>query len=204
MHPYYVQQLFCELRAQSMRLEQIENHLKELRREVERLMNQNQTNIEHIDYHFELLKIEKLEGTLNIGLTPNEGKNLEEITVNGQMIGPLPAQYSHLYNDIQQPVIHYLQNEVPNQFYRAAKERNINLNKHQVQLAIQDLQKQTDHRIYAYLEQSTAISEEQRNNEEISRSIISQVIQDINAAVKQYIELHSAEKGDTNEDERHQ
>lgn len=39
------------------------------------------TNIERIDYQFDQLKIERLEGTLNIGLNPSDPNSVQNFEV---------------------------------------------------------------------------------------------------------------------------
>ncbi|VTR59254.1 Probable spore germination protein gerPC [Actinobacillus pleuropneumoniae] len=80
MYPYHIQQLFHCLQSQSEQLNRIEHMLKEMRNEINQLQQGNQKSTGHVEYNFDLLKIEKLEGTLNIGLTPSDGKSLWRIS----------------------------------------------------------------------------------------------------------------------------
>ncbi len=196
MHPYYVQQIFNELRTQALKLQQLEKLLEELQKDVETLKNNKSAAIGPINYHFEQLKIEKLEGTLNIGITPNDGNNLDEAVVNGQTIGSQSedAEKQALSEKIRPPLVAYLQNEVPEQFVRRAKERNANINPQYIQMVTQDLERQMDGRIEEYLIQLPVAQESRDNIEEVCASIIAQIKRDIDTAVQRHMELEDQRK----------
>ncbi|MRN54484.1 spore germination protein GerPC [Paenibacillus monticola] len=196
MHPYYVQQVFNELRTQALKLQQLEKQLEELQKDVEILKNNKSAAIGPINYHFEQLKIEKLEGTLNIGITPNEGNNLDEAVVNGQTIGSQSqdAEKQALSEKISPPLAAYLQNEVPEQFVRRARERNANINPQYLQMVTQDLEQQMDGRIEEYLSQLPVAQEGRDNIEEVCASIVAQIKRDIDTAVQRHMELEDKRK----------
>lgn len=196
MHPYYVQQVFNELRTQAQKLQQLEKQLEELQKDVETLKNNKSAAIGPINYHFEQLKIEKLEGTLNIGITPNDGNNLDEAVVNGQTIGSQSqdAEKQALSEKIRPPLVAYLQNEVPEQFVRRAKERNANINPQYIQMVTQDLEQQMDGRIEEYLSQLPVAREGRDNIEDVCASIIAQIKRDIDTAVQRHMELEDQRK----------
>ncbi|AOZ91027.1 spore germination protein GerPC [Paenibacillus crassostreae] len=190
MHPYYVQQLFNELRMQSDKIQQLEKRYGELQSEIEHLKNKKSANIGPINYHFEQLKIEKLEGTLNIGINPNEGNNFEEVMVNGQPIGTNEAENKALYEKIHPTVKQYVQEEVPKQLAYLASERNLNMNPQFIHMVTQDLQQQMDGRINEYLGQMPKLKERSETDEEVCNSIIKQIQVDIDIAVKRHMEFN--------------
>ncbi|ULO10082.1 hypothetical protein H1230_15700 [Paenibacillus sp. 19GGS1-52] len=196
MHPYYVQQVFNELRTQAQKLQQLEKQLEELQKDVETLKNNKSAAIGPINYHFEQLKIEKLEGTLNIGITPNEGNHLDEAVVNGQTIGSQSqdTEKQALSEKIRPELAAYLQNEVPEQFVRRAKERKANINPQYIQMVTQDLEQQMDGRIEEYLSQLPVVQENRDNIEEVCASIVSQIKRDIDTAVQRHMDLEDQRK----------
>ncbi|MGF7047420.1 spore germination protein PC [Paenibacillus sp. DS2015] len=196
MHPYYVQQFLNELKVQSEKIQQLEKTLQELQSDVDSLKNNKSANIGPINYHFEQLKIEKLEGTLNIGITPNKENNLEELMVNGQQMGTKDTRKTALFERIRPQVVNYIQVEVPEQFYRQAKERNLIVNTQYVHMVTQDLQQQMDGRINEYLAQLPTVQEERNNDDEISASIVEQMKRDIDTAVIRHMEWNISERRD--------
>ncbi|MGM1044619.1 spore germination protein PC [Paenibacillus uliginis N3/975] len=204
MHPFYIQQLFHELKAQSEKLGQMEQLLQQLRKDVDGLMSKSQTHIERVDYHFDLLKIEKLEGTLNIGMNSNDGKNLEDITVNGQSMEQIqknPDQ-SEMIRSIEQPVLSYLQDEIPELIRVMARERKIQIDSPYTHMIIDDVRRQINDRILIYLEKIQTDEEEIRNKDYIRTTVIEHMKRDIEIAVKQHIERSFSGKWDVNETER--
>jgi len=81
-HPYF-QQLNAYIQWQYRKLQELERQIGELRVELETLKRQRTTTVERIEYKFDQLKIERLEGTLHIGISPDVGKSIEDFTING-------------------------------------------------------------------------------------------------------------------------
>jgi spore germination protein PC len=127
MHPYYVQQVFNALRIQSEKIQQLEKQLQDLKSDVDSIKSNKTASIGPINYHFEQLKIEKLEGTLNIGITPTEGNNLDEAIVNGKPIGEQETATTALSDKIRPEILKYVQEEVPGQFSRLEREQNLSI-----------------------------------------------------------------------------
>lgn len=117
MHPYYAQQVFNTLRLQAEKIQQLEKQLRDLQGDVDSIKNNKSASIGPINYHFEQLKIEKLEGTLNIGITPNEGNNLDEAMINGKPIGEQEVGTTALSDQIRPQILKYVQEEVPRNFH---------------------------------------------------------------------------------------
>ncbi|UNK20913.1 spore germination protein GerPC [Paenibacillus sp. N3/727] len=194
MHPFYFQQLLHELKTQSEKLGQMELLLQQLRKDVDGLMNRSHTHIERIENHFDLLKIEKLEGTLNIGVTSSDGKNLEDIMVNGQSMEQIQKspEQSALIRSIEQPVISYLQDEIPELIRDMAGERKIHMDSPYTQMMIEDVRRQIDDRILIYLEKIQTDEEGNMNKDYIRTTIIEYMKRDIETAVRQCMERSEA------------
>lgn len=194
MHPFYIQQLFHELKSQSEKLGQLEQVLQQLRKDVDGLMTKNQ----QVNYHFDLLKIEKLEGTLNIGMTPSDGKTLEDVTVNGQSVEQIqrnPKQ-AFMLTHIQETVFRYLEDEIPDMIEGIGNKHGIQLDHQYVRMIVQDIRNQLDNRIEIYLEQFHSDQKEPVNELAVQNTIIEQVKRDIETAVKQHIERSFSGKQD--------
>lgn len=202
MHPFYIQQLFQELKRQSEKLEKMDQLLQDLRKDVDGLMSKNSTNIERIEYHFDLLKIEKLEGTLNIGMTQSAGKTIDDVMVNGQTMEQIQTDPKRalMITNIQQAVYSYLEHEVPKMIDYLTEEGQID-SKHK-ELIIQDIKGQVDARIVLYVDQMESNNTQKLDDASVLDTIVQQVKKDIDVAVKQHIEQTYMGKKDTNETER--
>ncbi|AIQ24294.1 spore germination protein GerPC [Paenibacillus sp. FSL R5-0475] len=205
MHPYYVQQVFNALRIQTEKIRLLEKQLQDLQCEVVSIKNNNIASIGPINYHFEQLKIEKLEGTLNIGITPNEGNNLDEAMINGKPIGEQEGgtpTASALSDKIRPEILKYVQEEVPSQFSRLEKEQNLSIDEQYIQMVTQDLLNQMDGRINEYVSQLPAAEEGRGYTEEESASIVEQIKRDIVTAVERHLEINITGRREPHESNR--
>lgn len=81
---HYMNELHAWWQVQQDRITQLEALLAQLTADMAQLKNDKPIHIDKIEYHFDQLKVEKLEGTLNIGFTPSAlGEQVEELSVNG-------------------------------------------------------------------------------------------------------------------------
>lgn len=205
MYQYHIQQLFHCLQSQSEQLNRMEQMLKEMRNEINQLQQGNQKSTDHVEYNFDLLKIEKLEGTLNIGLTPSDGKSLGDITVNGQPAEQFQtgAAGRDLYSNIHQQVSSHLEHAVPARIEQMISQSNHELGDQYAAVMIEDIRKQLGDRINVYLQQyqtkSTAM-----NPGEVEQTIANQMKKEIDTAVEQHLHHMQQGKRNTNENDGYQ
>ncbi|WP_340003446.1 spore germination protein GerPC [Paenibacillus sp. FSL K6-0276] len=202
MHPYYVQQVFNALRVQSEKIQLLEKQLQDLQGDIDSIKNNKTASIGPINYHFEQLKIEKLEGTLNIGITPNEGNNLDEAIVNGKPLGAQEAGTTALSDKIRPQILKYVQEEVPSQFSRLEREQNLSIDEQYVQMVTQDLLNQMDGRINEYVSQLPTGEDGRGYTEEESASIVEQIKRDIVTAVERHLEINITGRREPHESNR--
>lgn len=202
MHPYYVQQVFNALRVQAEKIQLLEKQLQDLQGDIDSIKNNKTASIGPINYHFEQLKIEKLEGTLNIGITPNEGNNLDEAMINGKPIGEQEGGTTALSDKIRPEILNYVQEEVPSQFSRLEREQNLSIDENYIQMVTQDLLNQMDGRINEYVSQLPAAEEGRGYTEEESTSIVEQIKRDIVMAVERHLEINITGRREPHESDR--
>ena len=77
----YVQQMSSYIQQQEERIAQLEKRTRTSAK-IKELGEQPPIKIDKIEYKFEQLKIDSLDGTLNIGLNPLTPDNLEDIIIN--------------------------------------------------------------------------------------------------------------------------
>ncbi|PLT30424.1 spore germination protein GerPC [Peribacillus deserti] len=78
----YFSQLQSYLEFQDKRIKDLEAAVHTLSAELRQLKEKPPVNVERIEYRFDQLKVERLDGTLNIGLNPQELQNIDEFAVN--------------------------------------------------------------------------------------------------------------------------
>ena len=175
MNPLQAQQLFHHLNWQSQKLLQLEQSMQSILGDLTDLKKPSAPTVDKIEYNFDQLKIEKLEGTLNIGITPGQGKSIEDLSIEGQTLGERSnevKQESLYFTRIQKNINAYLDMEVPSELQNLSKQYNLVLDYEKHRFIIEDLRKQIDERIRYY------------NSEE---AITEKVKKDIIGGLNQYL-----------------
>ncbi|WP_442604208.1 spore germination protein GerPC [Paenibacillus sp. KN14-4R] len=188
MQSLFYQQVINYLNWQTDKLLELEQMMKQLQIDVNAIKERSETKIDRIEYKFDQLKIEKLDGTLNIGLTPNVGKSIEDFTVNGQSMEQLKNDdsRSELFIQIHEEVTRHLTEEVPRELELLKNNYQIVLGNHYTEVMIEDIRKQIDERIRFYMgPKRNDMDSNDRHNLRIS--VVEQMKQDINMAIKQHI-----------------
>jgi spore germination protein PC len=175
MYPFQAQQLIQHMNWQSQKLLQLEQSLQNILHEIETLKKQPTSIVDKINYQFDQLKIEKLEGTLNIGISPNPGKSIEDFSIDGQTLNERSVEFNqetNYFRQIQKNINHYLDTELPEELQNLSKQYNLVLDYEKHTFIIEDLRKQIDDRIRYY------------NSEE---AITEKVKKDILGGLNQYL-----------------
>jgi spore germination protein PC len=95
--PQQLARLNQQLLAQQAELQLLAGQMRALGARVEAAEARPLYHIDSLQYHFDQLKVEKLEGTLNIGMNPPGGEQLKEI---GQLVMPGSPQTQTAGQDI--------------------------------------------------------------------------------------------------------
>ncbi len=198
-------QLYTQLLWQSEKLGQMQKQLEQISTELQALQRQKPVNVEKIEYNFDQLKVEKLDGTLNIGITPDNVKSIEQFAVgnnfaaDGSFVGPGPAGAAdplgpfgppgaqEAFSAIKGGVKKYLSNDV-------VQDMKVLEGKYGTPLAdeyrahiVADLSKQVDDRITHYILKYDVQDDGDQRNEQES-SIMEQVENDIKSGIESYLQ----------------
>lgn len=134
----------------------LENEITTLKIKLKELEEKPSIRIDKIEYKFDQLKVEKLEGTLNIGLNPADAASLEELAVNHE--NPLsPYMFKDrdtLIQQISQEVFQYLDNERTTQFQHAGILKDKPIDPQIADFVVEDLKRQLPFRINLFLDQT--------------------------------------------------
>ncbi|WP_028550512.1 spore germination protein GerPC [Paenibacillus sp. UNC451MF] len=146
----YFQNLHHYIRAQSEKVAELEKTLDSVKQELNALREQRGIRIDKIEYKFDQLKVEKLDGTLNIGITPQSLEDMavgEEVTKqNGEPVN----QTSELQVSVQSELQQYLDKQVPEQFEYIQEKAGFNLDPWHRKMIVEDLSKQMKERMLYY------------------------------------------------------
>ncbi|MEH7078355.1 spore germination protein GerPC, partial [Bacillus velezensis] len=112
----YLQNLNSFVQQQAQQIQELERQLKEFQNEISTLKQQPSTRIDRLEYKFDQLKIERLEGTLNIGLNPTDPNAVQnfEVGQTSPQVGMMQQeQAGQQMQQIRQNVDMYLNEEIP-------------------------------------------------------------------------------------------
>ncbi|MFK7695433.1 spore germination protein GerPC [Paenibacillus sp. HJGM_3] len=184
-------QLYTQLLWQSEKLGKMDRKLDAILAELQAIRGQKPVNVEKIEYNFDQLKVEKLDGTLNIGITPDNAKSIEQLALGDSevMVGPVPIQTQspQSFAAIQNGVMNYLNAEAPEELMQMEGKYNLSLPGEYRAHILADVQKQVNARIVHYMQQME-LRDDGENPEERVREISEQVKADIRKGVEQYLQ----------------
>jgi len=146
-------QMYAHLQWQANKIKELESGLDRLRSEVEQLSRQKPVNVERIEYHFDQLKIDTLEGTLNVGISPGNGKSIEELMANGQEIqtgDTGEAEQSERIEQVRDAMNRYLSSDCLNELRGLEEKHQITIGQEYRLAMLNDLRNQMDGRIRYY------------------------------------------------------
>ncbi|WP_051758459.1 spore germination protein GerPC [Rossellomorea vietnamensis] len=185
MTNYYMtpQQLYQYIDMLNSRIVALEKKVDELSQELTTIKDTPKINVEKIEYKFDQLKVESLDGTLNIGLNPNNLKDtIEDLAVdqnvNVDSIKDLTPYKERITKEIQA----YIQTEVPSLIQDNEMQFQRSLDPSYYEMVQQDLLNQMPQRIDFYLENIPHVESKQSEGE-WERKIISKIKQDIQTAL---------------------
>jgi spore germination protein PC len=145
----YFNQLAKYMEHQSKKMKYLENLLLELEDEINELKKNRSPSIEKIEYKFDQLKIETLEGTLNIGLTPNGENSLEDFQVENKQISmPKDNNLKQMEERIHHHLLQFIDEEAMKQILELERTYNKEFDEKYRQMIIEDIRNQIPQRIH--------------------------------------------------------
>jgi len=222
----WAQQICTCLETQQQRIDQLEQTVNQLQQTVNQLQQtvtklqtdissvkeQSRIHIDKIEYNFDQLKVEKLDGTLTIGLNPSTLRGIEDFSVNGTPVGsdgfpgfmnesmaeagpesgpgmpgqPSAASGSAIQQDVSSGIDQYLQQEVQADLRSLEQKYRQPLDDGYRELILDDIRKQLDTRIQHYVNQYRGVGFKEPM-EAITTGIMEKTKQDILSALETYI-----------------
>ncbi|NQD65368.1 spore gernimation protein [Bacillus haikouensis] len=185
MNQYYLtpQQLYQYIENLNTKIVALEKKVTKLTEELHTVRDSPKINVEKIEYKFDQLKVESLDGTLNIGLNPGGLKEeIEDFVVDGNGKKKGVKDLTPYRERITEEVTSYIQQDLPALISdnETQLQRSIDSSYHE--MIQQDLLKQMPQRIDFYMENIPFI-EGKYTDEEWRGKIISKIKQDIQTAL---------------------
>lgn len=157
-------------------------------------------HIDRLEYHFDQLKVQKLEGTLNIGMTPPGDGASAAYDIDQLSAAPVnvfPAAESTItvpgapFPEIRANLDTYFNEEAPERLIGMEREMNLELDPFHRRIIIEDIRKQVPARIKYYVTQARTGEadgpKEAGEGDSLIASVTAKTIRDAEAAMRQYL-----------------
>ncbi|GGG09811.1 spore germination protein GerPC [Paenibacillus abyssi] len=194
MDPYqYVVWLLNEMHKtltwQTNKITQMENELAKINEQLASLAALPRTNVEKIEYNFEQLKVEQLDGTLIIGISPTDAGTIEDLDVQNhhEEDVPLGEQTSDTeFRQIKHKINGYIRESIPEMLDKQALERDIALIPAEKEAILEDMIRQIDDRIRIYLQHFQG-DKQIRQEWALEHNVLQKLKRDVHTALDSYL-----------------
>lgn len=185
-----IKQLQDIVEKQSKQILTLEEILKSMQQEIIQIKSKPSMNIERIEYKFDQLKVETLEGTLNIGLTPGSSGEIEDFVVTQNNLEvPVQHRNQQLSKEIEKELLNHLNKNGANKIKEIAKQQGRSLEEHYYDFMIQDVSKQLPQRINHTLNNlTTEAIQKGYSDEKIQELTLAQLRGDMDKAFAAFIQ----------------
>lgn len=190
----YTVQMQRYLETQDNRIKMLENELALMKTKLAELQNKPAVNVEKIEYKFDQLKVETLEGTLNIGLNPSDLSNIEELAINSAN----PPLQPYVFPNRQQfveDISASIAAEMDELIQDTAEQQRENLDPSFHQLIKSDIEKQLSQRVSLYLDQTSQTERSPHLLEQVKEKISERIKSDITQSIRNFIQSSSNTTG---------
>lgn len=199
-----LQQMYGHIIWQNEKMYTLELLLTELRDEIRLLRSAPSTRVDKIEYTFDQLKVENLEGTLQIGITPEGVKSLEDLSVGGKPqieVQPAPepdACDTDDYRRVREDAESFVLVHVPAELMRLEAEFGFSLTDRQRRAVVDDLLRQARERSLVYWRMEAAAGlKEAKESAEAAEKIAERLRLDILSGLRQFAERNKHKEEDS-------
>ena len=181
----YIQWLQQCVQAQERRIAQLEQLVKQMAADLKQLKDKPPIHVGTIEYKFDQLKIETVEGTLNIGLNPSDLQGIEDLAINqaGMNMPVDPKAQMQRSMEIEDSIYNYLETDLPNIITETQMKLNIQPNDAYLSFIKEDIKKQLPSRIDFHLKAAAAQNRTEENDNVIHDNILNAIKQEIQNGV---------------------
>lgn len=185
----YLRDLHTFVQSQDARIRNLEKTVKALQKELSELKARPPVHVGKIEYKFDQLKVETLEGTLNIGLTPSNLEGIEEFEV-GNKTNPStisPSEQMERTMELEESIYGYLNSELEPLVRSYEKQLGIQVDSSYIDFIREDILKQLPNRIDFYFKQIPLNQQIPEARELVKDQIEKQLKSDIENAVLSFL-----------------
>lgn len=186
----YMHDLHQYIEEQAKIIKKLEARMETLEKAVPE--KSNHTTIEKIEYKFDQLKIEHLDGTLHIGMSPSDLANMDDF--NGQQPQQQPNYQMPFKQKLTSELNGYLKETGPSLIRNLSAQHHYSIDEAYQSILLQDIAKQLPERV-AYYEQEAVKSNQSGSMEQLRLYITDRIKNEINQSLMQYMQTNG-QKGD--------
>ncbi|KMZ40203.1 spore gernimation protein [Brevibacillus sp. HB1.3] len=185
----YLQQLHDYIQLQNNKIENLKQMIEQLQQDVNDLKEKQIPSVIKNEYKFDLLKVERLEGTLNIGLNPKgNDAGIGDFSINQSMDIPNPHQSNTpLFARVQKEIYQYLESDAYLVLERIETECNYPLDNNYRAFILDDIKKQIDQRIKYYLSELSTDELEPEQLDVFVQNTVQKVKRDIDKTCETFL-----------------
>ncbi|MDP4085053.1 MAG: spore germination protein GerPC [Bacillota bacterium] len=168
----YLQWMQNCIQSQEQRIKNLETMIQQLSEELKLLKEKPTIHIDTIEYKFDQLKVETLEGTLNIGLNPSDMGAIEDLAVKNHTLStPNPKAYMERSMEIEDAMLGYLETDLQDIIQDTGSRLNIEATEEYLNFIKEDIKKQLPSRIDSHVKACSpneqSIEDIKNNNQKI-------------------------------------
>lgn len=170
----YLKRLHGYVEHQSKKIAKLEKMVLGMHKEIVSLKERPPVQIGNIEYKFDQLKVETLEGTLNIGLNPTDLEGIEDFTVDQKAVN-VPIPQKQLFKrtiELENTLYQYLESDLENIYRDAQANLGINVDDSYFSFIKDDIKKQLSGRVAYHLKELSATSRGEEFSSEINNKVI--------------------------------
>ncbi|MGG1396375.1 spore germination protein GerPC [Bacillus salipaludis] len=173
----YLQWLLSCIQTQEKRIAALEQALQKMQNDLKQIGEKPTIHVDTIEYKFDQLKVETLEGTLSIGLNPNDLSGIEDFAIQGQSLNtPIsPKAQMQRSMKIEEAIYRYLETDLPLIIEDTEKQLRLQPNESYLSFIKQDIIKQLPNRIEYHLK-SIPVNEQSDENKALMENRIIELL----------------------------
>ena len=185
----YIRKLHLFVESQEQRIRQLEYSINEMHKEIQELKSRPPIRVDRIDYKFDQLKVETLEGTLNIGLYPSDMQGIEDFAVGNQPVSTAfsPAEQMRHVMDVEDNILNFVDSNSESIIAACEQDYAKTVDPSYYNFIKEDIKKQLPGRIEYYLNQIPAEKRMPEHEIENKEKIIQQLQNDIEKGIAAFI-----------------
>ncbi|WP_142383621.1 spore germination protein GerPC [Bacillus sp. V5-8f] len=193
----YTLQMQRYLATQENRIAQLEKSLQLLREELTELRNKPPVHVGRIEYKFDQLKVETLEGTLNIGLNPNDLNQIDEFSINGTspQVPYLFPEREAVIGQITQSIQGQMDDIITESERRAGRPIDSSYR----EFIKSDVARQLQQRIELYLDRTAPTERVNSQVDQVRDKVTEQIKNDILSAIGNFLTFSHKQTGGYND-----